>query len=212
MVSVVPRTRPAYPPEFRREAVELLRAGRSPRESRPIAAGRGETTGERPVRVLRSRRRRGKQLARISLIPQNREFFRLLERSDVLVENFRVGVMDGVGLSYETLHERNPRLVYGAVTGYGNAKQWRDRPGQDLLAQARSGIMWLSGDHGDPPTPMARAIGARVLPIGRRPAMKPRQSRRRSAGSPRSSRPWRGACRRGAGRAGPRSAPAAARP
>jgi CoA:oxalate CoA-transferase len=47
--------------------------------------------------------------------------------------------------------------VYGAVTGYGNAKQWRDRP-EDLLAQARSGIMWLSGDEGAPPTPMALAI------------------------------------------------------
>ena len=52
----------------------------------------------------------------------------------------------------------NSRLVYGIVSGYGNAEAWRDRPGQDLLAQARSGIMWLSGNEGDPPTPMALAI------------------------------------------------------
>ena len=54
--------------------------------------------------------------------------------------------------------EINRRLVYGIVSGYGNAEAWRDRPGQDLLAQARSGIMWLSGNEGDPPTPMALAI------------------------------------------------------
>jgi CoA:oxalate CoA-transferase len=74
------------------------------------------------------------------------------------VQNFRPGVMERLGLDYEHLSQANPRLVYGVVSGYGNAKQWRDRPGQDLLAQARSGIMWLSGEDGDPPTPMALAI------------------------------------------------------
>jgi CoA:oxalate CoA-transferase len=83
---------------------------------------------------------------------------RLIARADVMVQNFRPGVMERLKLDYEHVAQVNPRLVYGAVTGYGNAKQWRDRPGQDLLAQARSGIMWLSGDDGDPPTPMALAI------------------------------------------------------
>jgi CoA:oxalate CoA-transferase len=82
----------------------------------------------------------------------------LISQADVMVQNFRPGVIERLGLDYEKVSEANPRLVYGAVTGYGNAKQWRDRPGQDLLAQARSGIMWLSGDDGDPPTPMALAI------------------------------------------------------
>jgi len=82
----------------------------------------------------------------------------LLRHSDVMVENFRPGVIERLGLGYETVSKINPRLVYGVVTGYGNAERWRDRPGQDLLAQARSGIMWLSGNHGDPPTPMALAI------------------------------------------------------
>jgi crotonobetainyl-CoA:carnitine CoA-transferase CaiB-like acyl-CoA transferase len=83
---------------------------------------------------------------------------RLINRADVMVQNFRPGVIERLGLDYENVSQANPRLVYGAVSGYGDAKEWRDRPGQDLLAQARSGIMWLSGDEGDPPTPMTLAV------------------------------------------------------
>ena len=82
----------------------------------------------------------------------------LIQRADVMVQNFRPGVMERLGLGYDSVSQINSRLVYGIVSGYGNAEAWRDRPGQDLLAQARSGIMWLSGDEGDPPTPMALAI------------------------------------------------------
>jgi len=83
---------------------------------------------------------------------------RLVARADVMVQNFRPGVMERLGLGYDQISQINSRLVYGTVSGYGNAEAWRDRPGQDLLAQARSGIMWLSGNDGDPPTPMALAI------------------------------------------------------
>ena len=83
---------------------------------------------------------------------------RLIERADVMVQNFRPGVMTRLGFGYDAVSKINPRMVYGEVSGYGNAKAWRDRPGQDLLAQARSGIMWLSGNDGDPPTAMALAI------------------------------------------------------
>jgi CoA:oxalate CoA-transferase len=82
----------------------------------------------------------------------------LLARADVMVQNFRPGVMERLGFGYEQASQINNRLVYGIVSGYGNAEAWRERPGQDLLAQARSGIMWLSGNDGDPPTPMALAI------------------------------------------------------
>lgn len=82
----------------------------------------------------------------------------LIAKADVMVQNFRPGVMERLGFGYDTVSQINSRLVYGIVSGYGNAEAWRDRPGQDLLAQARSGIMWLSGDDGDPPTPMALAI------------------------------------------------------
>jgi CoA:oxalate CoA-transferase len=83
---------------------------------------------------------------------------RLIARADVMVQNFRPGVMERLGFGYDKVSQINGRLVYGTVSGYGNAAAWRDRPGQDLLAQARSGIMWLSGDEGDPPTPMTLAI------------------------------------------------------
>ena len=82
----------------------------------------------------------------------------LIARADVMVQNFRPGVMERLGFGYDKVSQINSRLVYGIVSGYGNAEAWRDRPGQDLLAQARSGIMWLSGNDGDPPTPMALAI------------------------------------------------------
>jgi len=82
----------------------------------------------------------------------------LIARADVMVQNFRPGVMERLGFGYDNVSQINSRLVYGIVSGYGNADAWRDRPGQDLLAQARSGIMWLSGNEGDPPTPMALAI------------------------------------------------------
>jgi CoA:oxalate CoA-transferase len=82
----------------------------------------------------------------------------LITRADVMVQNFRPGVMERLGFGYDKVSQINSRLVYGVVSGYGNAEAWRDRPGQDLLAQARSGIMWLSGNDGDPPTPMTLAI------------------------------------------------------
>src|SRR6201998_141742 len=82
----------------------------------------------------------------------------LIARADVMVQNFRPGVIQRLKLQYESVSQSNPRMVYGSISGYGEAGEWRDRPGQDLLAQARSGIMWLSGDEGDPPTPFSLAI------------------------------------------------------
>jgi CoA:oxalate CoA-transferase len=83
---------------------------------------------------------------------------RLIAHADVMVQNFRPGVIKRLNLDYESVSQINRKLVYGSVTGYGDGEEWRDRPGQDLLAQARSGIMWLNGNEGDPPTPMGLAI------------------------------------------------------
>lgn len=91
--------------------------------------------------------------------PQHMEHLRrLIIRADVMVQNFRPGVIERLGLDYDTVSQLNPRIVYGSISGYGAAGAWRDRPGQDLLAQARSGIMWLSGDESDPPTPFSLAV------------------------------------------------------
>ncbi|HMP39215.1 MAG TPA: CaiB/BaiF CoA-transferase family protein [Roseiflexaceae bacterium] len=83
---------------------------------------------------------------------------RLIARADVLIQNFRPGVIERIGLGYEAVRELNPRIVYGTVTGYGNTGSWRDKPGQDLLVQALSGLVWLNGDAGQPPLPFGLAV------------------------------------------------------
>lgn len=82
----------------------------------------------------------------------------LVAEADVLIHNFRPGVMERIGLGYDTVQELNPRLVYGAVSGYGTNGPWRDKPGQDLLIQALSGISWLNGDADDGPVPIGFAM------------------------------------------------------
>ena len=78
---------------------------------------------------------------------QDRDAVRkLIERADVMLTNFRPGVMQRLGFDFETVRKLNPRLVYGSISGYGDDGPWKDRPGQDLLAQALSGLMWLTGD------------------------------------------------------------------
>jgi len=82
----------------------------------------------------------------------------LIAKADVMVENFRPGVMQRVGLDYESVRTLNPRLIYGSVTGYGPEGPWMEFPGQDLLAQSLSGLVWLSGDRDQGPVPMGLAI------------------------------------------------------
>ncbi|GAA4736015.1 CaiB/BaiF CoA transferase family protein [Flavisolibacter ginsenosidimutans] len=82
----------------------------------------------------------------------------LLKSADVLLHNFRPGVMERLGLGYETVKELNPSLVYAEISGYGNEGPWRDLPGQDLLLQSVSGLAWLSNNNSDTPTPMGVAV------------------------------------------------------
>ena len=89
----------------------------------------------------------------------------LIAHADVIIQNFRPGVMERIGLDYDTVRRTNPRVVYASVTGYGSAGPWSGEPGQDLLAQARSGLPWLNGTRDDPPTPVGLAI-ADVLTAG----------------------------------------------
>lgn len=70
---------------------------------------------------------------------------RLVDRMDVLVENFRPGSMDRLGLGYERLHERNPRLVYCSISGYGQAGPSRDEAAMDLVVQSSSGLLSVTG-------------------------------------------------------------------
>lgn len=87
----------------------------------------------------------------------------LVARADVLIQNFRPGVMERIGLDYEAVHKLNPSLVYASATGYGDTGPWRDRPGQDLLAQSISGMPWLSGSRDDGPTPVGLSIADHLM-------------------------------------------------
>ncbi|HKE22292.1 MAG TPA: CaiB/BaiF CoA-transferase family protein [Bryobacteraceae bacterium] len=82
----------------------------------------------------------------------------MVARADVMIQNFRPGVMERLGLNYRSLEERFPRLVYAEITGYGAAGPWRNKPGQDLLVQALSGLAWLNGNGDQPPTPFGLAV------------------------------------------------------
>lgn len=83
---------------------------------------------------------------------------RLIGKADVLIQNFRPGVVERLGLGYDEVRKINPRLVCAGITGYGDQGPWVQRPGQDLLAQARSGVMWLNGDGEQGPVPFGLAI------------------------------------------------------
>lgn len=78
--------------------------------------------------------------------------------ADVLIQNFRPGVMERIGLGAEACAALNPRLVYGIVTGYGRTGPWVEKPGQDLLAQSVSGLTFLNGDADQPPLPFGLSV------------------------------------------------------
>ena len=84
---------------------------------------------------------------------------KLLAKADVLIQNFRPGVIERLGLGYDAVKAINARLVYASISGYGEEGPWVSRPGQDLLAQSRSGLMWLNGDESQGPVPFGLAVG-----------------------------------------------------
>ncbi len=86
------------------------------------------------------------------------EVWKLVEKADVIIQNFRPGVIERLGLGYEDVKKVNPRIVYGSASGYGSTGPWKDRPGQDLLAQSISGLPWLNGSKENPPIPVGLAV------------------------------------------------------
>jgi CoA:oxalate CoA-transferase len=86
-------------------------------------------------------------------------FERLLERADVLLENFRPGTLERLGYGWETLHARYPRLIYGAVSGFGHTGPEAGKPAYDMVVQARGGVMSITGEEGGPPVRVGASIG-----------------------------------------------------
>ncbi len=86
-------------------------------------------------------------------------FEKLLGRADVLVENFRPGTMERLGIGFDELHQRFPRLIYAAASGFGHTGPQANRPAYDMVVQAMGGIMSLTGHPGGPPTRVGTSIG-----------------------------------------------------
>jgi crotonobetainyl-CoA:carnitine CoA-transferase CaiB-like acyl-CoA transferase len=85
--------------------------------------------------------------------------FELVKIADVIVENYKPGTMAKLGFSYETLKKVNPRIILGSISGFGQYGPYRERPGYDIIAQAMSGIMSITGWPDSPPTKTGTAIG-----------------------------------------------------
>ena len=79
------------------------------------------------------------------------EFHRLVQQADVVVENWRPGVAERLGVGYAVLAELNPALIYASISGFGLSGPYADRPGYDLIAQAMSGVMSITGESGGRP-------------------------------------------------------------
>jgi CoA:oxalate CoA-transferase len=86
-------------------------------------------------------------------------FLRLVERVDVVMENFTPGTMGALGLSYDVLCQRNPRLIYAATSGFGQTGPDRLRPALDIIAQGMGGIMSITGEPGGPPVRPGTSLG-----------------------------------------------------
>ncbi len=107
--------------------------------------------------MMMNRNKRGLALDLKS--PQGRALLlRMVKNADVLVENFRGGTMDKLGLGYEVLKAQNPGLIYCAITGYGRTGPYADKGGFDLIAQGFAGLMSITGEAGRPPAKSGNAV------------------------------------------------------
>src|ERR1051325_2172677 len=84
--------------------------------------------------------------------------WKLIERADVLIENFRPGVLEKLGFGYKAVSKANPRVVYCSISGFGHTGPYRDRPGYDVIAQGESGMMDLTGFPDGPPAKLGASL------------------------------------------------------
>ena len=86
-------------------------------------------------------------------------FEQLLARADIVLENYRPGVMEKLGYGWETLHDRHPALIYGAVSGFGHTGPDAERPAYDMVVQARGGVMSITGEKDREPVRVGASVG-----------------------------------------------------
>ncbi|TMD59760.1 MAG: CoA transferase [Chloroflexi bacterium] len=134
--------------------VENPRGGDYARALGPFPPGVPDGAGF--VRMNRNKRSVALDLKR----PEARDaFVALARRADIIVENFRPGTMDDLGVGFAILSHQNPRLVYVAISGFGATGRHRDRPGLDLIVQAESGLMSITGEPDREPVKVGVPIG-----------------------------------------------------
>lgn len=83
----------------------------------------------------------------------------MLPKADILVENFRPGVMERLGYGWEDLHAKFPSLIYGAVSGFGHTGPEATKPAYDMVVQARSGLMSITGEANREPVRVGASVG-----------------------------------------------------
>lgn len=92
--------------------------------------------------------------------PEGKEIFKeLVKKSDLVIENYRPGTMEKLGLGYDILKEVNPRIIYGSISGFGHSGRYEQRPGYDIIAQAMSGLMSTTGWPDSGPTRTGTPLG-----------------------------------------------------
>lgn len=132
--------------------IEVPKKGDDSRRNAPIV------NGESAYFMNLNRNKKGITLNLKS--EKGKEIFReLVKQSDIVLENYRPGVMEKLGLGYEDLKKINPKIVYGAVSGFGHYGPYSKRAGYDIIGQAMSGLMSTSGWENSPPTRTGTAIG-----------------------------------------------------
>lgn len=119
----------------------------------------GPFVGERSAYFMSINR--GKESIALNLKAEEdrRIFERLLERADVLVENYRAGTLERLGYGWDTLHARYPRLIYAATSGFGQTGPYASRAAYDMVVQGMGGIMSITGHPGGPPTRVGTSVG-----------------------------------------------------
>ncbi|MBD5085563.1 MAG: CoA transferase [Clostridiales bacterium] len=116
--------------------------------------------GERESLYFANMNRNKKGITLNLKAPEGKEIFKeMVKKADIVVENYRPGVMDKLGLGYDVLKELNPRMIYAAVSGFGCYGPYHTRPGYDILGQAMGGMMSITGAKGGEPTRAGSALG-----------------------------------------------------
>src|SRR5918998_4777974 len=135
--------------------VEPRETGENARRSMGFKYGRGEGTAAF-VAINRNKKSMTLNLKEEA----GREIFhRLSHEADVIVENYRPGVTEKLGIDYETIREINPRIIYASISGFGQTGPYAMRAGYDLIAQGMSGVMSVTGEPDGPPAKCGIPIG-----------------------------------------------------